>query len=418
MFSAGRRGRNRVDIWPGFVDALATLLLVFVFMLTVFMTAQHYLSDALTERDQTLEQLRADLAELADVLAMERRERAAVESELAEVSGRLETTLSERAVARARATELESEARALRSQLTETQRMLAASRERESSLEERLAAAEEEQQETAETLARREAEITVARRDQLALRQRLEETEDRVRALSEERDELTARLARREEDLAAMEARETAQRTRLDELREEIVALRQQLSAVSAALDIAETTVEAQRVEIEDLGRRLNIAMAERVQELEQYRSEFFGRLRRALEDHPDIEVDGDRFRFQSELFFETASAQIEPAGREQIRLLAETIHDLDDRIPDDLEWVLQVEGHTDRRPISTARFPSNWELSSARALSIVHALMEEGVPPERLAAAGFGEHRPVDDADTAEAYARNRRIELRLTDG
>ncbi len=418
MFSAGRRGRNRVDIWPGFVDALATLLLVFVFMLTVFMTAQHYLSDALSERDLTLEQLRSDLQELADLLAMERREHAALAATLEETEGRLEATLGERAEARARVTELESETRALRSQLTETQRILAASRQREEALEERLAALEEEHEATVGTLARREADIDLARREQLALRQRLEETEGRARALEEERDTLASRLDRSERSLAEAEARGTAQQVRLAELRDEIVALRQQLTAISAALDIAESTVAAQRIEIEDLGRRLNLALAAKVQELEQYRSEFFGRLREALDDHPDIEIDGDRFRFQSELFFETASAEIGPEGREQIRRIAAIIDDLGDRIPDDVAWVLQVEGHTDQRPIHTPRFPSNWELSAARALSIVHALIEEGIPPDRLSAAGFGEHRPVDDADTPGAHARNRRIELRLTDG
>jgi chemotaxis protein MotB len=152
------------------------------------------------------------------------------------------------------------------------------------------------------------------------------------------------------------------------------------------------------------------------VQKLNRYRSEFFGRLREVLGDHPDIRIVGDRFVFQSELLFPTASATLVPAGRKQLAQLAQTLRSVTRTIPADIDWVLRVDGHTDRRSIHTTQFPSNWELSTARALSVVNYLMAQGIAPKRLVAAGFGEFRPLDDRHTDEAYARNRRIEIKLT--
>jgi len=185
---------------------------------------------------------------------------------------------------------------------------------------------------------------------------------------------------------------------------------------VSAALGLAQAKAKDQQVEIADLGKRLNLALARRVQELNRYRSEFFGRLREALGDRPDIRIVGDRFVFQSEVLFESASADLGPAGQEQIRRLASTLNQVAAKIPADLDWVLRIDGHTDRRPIQTREFPSNWELSVARALSIVRLLTAEGVPPKRLIAAGFGENRPIDPASTPAAWQKNRRIEIRFT--
>lgn len=381
MFNTGRRGRERTDIWPGFVDALATLLLVFVFMLTVFMTAQLYMSHALGDREDALARLQSDLEELSEMLALERRERQEVEEALEAARAQLVATLAERDLLAEEAERLEEE----------TARLEA----RRDFLEEEIAERAGELAEREARLAEREAELAEARE-----------------ALEEERE---ARLAV-EGDLEEQRRLTQRQEDQIEALRRDLLALREQLTAVSQALDIERATAAAQRVEIEDLGQRLNIALAERVQELEQYRSEFFGRLRDILGDRDDITVDGDRFRFQSELFFATASASIGPEGREQLDHLAETILEIEEEIPDEIDWVLQVEGHTDRRPISTPQFPSNWELSTARAQAIVHYLIDRGVPAHRLAATGYGEYHPLDPADNAEAYARNRRIELRLT--
>ena len=367
MIGSSRRNRSGYDIWPGFVDALATILLVFVFVLLFFVVSQFYLGDALQDRDQALADLEAEVAELADTLAMEREERAEVEDELAAVQTRLRATLTERA--------------ALRGELS----LSAAARERLAAL-----------------LAEREEEIETAE-------EALEERQERILVLEEE-------LADTEEALAAEAALSAEAEARVTSLQEDIQALRDQLDALSTALRISEAAAEVQRAEIDDLGERLNVALAERVEELEHYRSEFFGRLREVLEDIEEIEIDGDRFRFTSELLFDTGSAAIDEGGEATLRRLAETVEEIRERIPDNVDWVLQVEGHTDTRPIVRGDYPTNWELSQARAMSIVHFLIDTGIPPERLAAAGFGEHHPVDDGDGPEAWARNRRIELRLT--
>lgn len=374
MFGTGRRGRGRASIWPGYVDALATLLMVFIFMLTIFMTAQLYLSDALSDRDDTLQRLRADLQELSEVLSLERAEREALEETLEATQAQLIATLSERRFQAQRADDAEAASERLRQRLAE--------RETE--------------------LAEREAELAEALADVDTLEERLAEAEE-------------ARVARAEE-LAEEQELTRQQADRIDALRRDLRALRDQLAAVSRALDIERATAATQRLEIEDLGRRLNIALAERVEELERYRSEFFANLRDILGDREDITIDGDRFRFQSELFFDTGSAEVGAEGREQLNRLADTLEALQTEIPEGVEWILQVEGHTDRRPIATPQFPSNWELSLARAQAIVHYLIDRGVPPHRLVAAGFGEYHPIDDANTPEAYAQNRRIELRLT--
>jgi chemotaxis protein MotB len=169
-------------------------------------------------------------------------------------------------------------------------------------------------------------------------------------------------------------------------------------------------------VEIAALGQRLNAALASRVQELARYRSEFFGRLREALGDQPDIRIVGDRFVFQSEVLFETGSAELEAEGQAQLRRVADVLKDVARRIPPDIDWILQVEGHSDRIPIATPLYPSNWELSSARAMSVVRLLIEQGIPAAKLSAAGFGEFHPIGAGNDAAALRRNRRIEIKLT--
>ncbi len=423
MLSTFRRRSRSTDIWPGFVDVLATVVLVFVFLLMLFVVAQFYLSDVLFERHRALETLQERVTQLADTLSMREAEAEALQERVRALTGRLQVTLAER-----------------------------------HQLEESLAEAQAEMREQDETLEARLLEIASLQEDIDALRRVREALESQVGRLAGELDEsreivgqlrdrsqaLEARLAEAEEttllaqreieareiriqDLVAVveerdqalveERRLTADaQARVDAMRRQMEALEQQLALLNEALRARESTIAEQRVEIADLGERLNLALAEEVRELSRYRSEFFGRLREVLSDVEDIQIVGDRFRFQSELFFETASADIGADGRERLDRVAQLIRDVDARIPDDIGWVLMVEGHTDRRPIRTEQFPSNWQLSTARAQSIVEYLIGRGVPPRRLAAAGFGEYHPVAPGDTEEALARNRRIEMRLT--
>jgi chemotaxis protein MotB len=423
MLSTFRRRSRSTDIWPGFVDVLATVVLVFVFLLMLFVVSQFYLSDVLFERHRALETLQERVTQLADTLSMREAEAEALQERVRALTGRLQVTLAER-----------------------------------HQLEESLAESQAEMREQAETLEARLMEIASLQEDIDALRRVREDLESQVGRLAGELDEsretvgqlrdrsqaLEARLAEAEEttqlaqrdieareiriqDLVAVveerdralveERRLTADaQARVDAMRRQMEALEQQLALLNEALRARESTIAEQRVELADLGERLNLALAEEVRELSRYRSEFFGRLREVLSDVEDIQIVGDRFRFQSELFFETASADIGTEGRERLDRVAQLIRDVDARIPDDIGWVLMVEGHTDRRPIRTEQFPSNWELSTARAQSLVGYLIGRGVPPERLAAAGFGEYHPVAPGDTEEALARNRRIEMRLT--
>ncbi|UDQ90396.1 peptidoglycan -binding protein [Xanthobacter autotrophicus] len=200
-------------------------------------------------------------------------------------------------------------------------------------------------------------------------------------------------------------------------LNQQIAALRRQMAALEEALNISEKRDAESQSKITDLGRRLNVALAQRVQELTRFRSEFFGRLRDILGNRPDIRVVGDRFVFQSEVFFDAGSAVMKPEAIASLDKLAGAILDLEKSIPPDISWALRIDGHTDNRPISTAQFPSNWELSAARAIAVVQYLIAKGVSPSHLIAAGFGEYQPLDTGTSDEARARNRRIELKLTE-
>lgn len=214
--------------------------------------------------------------------------------------------------------------------------------------------------------------------------------------------------------------RQVSQRalSQVELLNQQINALRSQLAALEAALDASETKDKASQAKIADLGKRLNVALARRVQELSRYRSDFFGRLREILADRQNIRIVGDRFVFQSEVLFPSGSADISPAGKQEMAKLATVLTDIAKQIPSDIDWVLEVDGFTDNVPLSgNGRYKDNWQLSTARATAVVEFLSSQGVPPARLKAAGFGQYQPIAQGDTPEARAQNRRIELRLTD-
>ena len=370
---ARRRSRRRpIDIWPGFVDALAALLIVFIFILLVFMVTQLYLREALTDRDAALTRLNQQINELAEMLALERTASADLRLTVTQLSTELQSSVAAREELGVELTEALSE-----------RELLAAS----------LAAM------TARAEA--EADATAALREEaIDLRQQLAALDTRVRKSEQ------AFTAEREISAEAL--------VQVDLLNRQIAALRLQLARIAEALEASEA--EAKEQQIADLGKRLNVALASKVQELARYRSEFFGRLRDVLGDRPDILVVGDRFVFQSEVLFATGSAELGGEGQQQLARLATTLNQIATEIPADINWVLRVDGHTDRRPINTPQYASNWELSTARAISVVRFLIAQDVPPGRLAATGFGEFQPLDPRDDEIAYRRNRRIELKLT--
>jgi chemotaxis protein MotB len=240
---------------------------------------------------------------------------------------------------------------------------------------------------------------------------------EQIRALTALRDRLEASL--REQGNATQQATRLADsaQAQVALLSRQIEELRSQLSRITAALDLAETQGRDKDAQIANLGQRLNAALAAQVETLQRYRSDFFGKLREVLGNRPEIRVVGDRFVFQSEVLFPPGSAELSEAGQAQIRRVGAVLRDISRQIPREVNWVLRVDGHADRTPISNQRFASNWELSAARSIAVSRLLVQEGLPANRIAAAAFGENQPLDPGEGAEAFARNRRIEFRLTD-
>src|ERR1700719_4125330 len=333
------RRDSGMNYWPGFVDALSTLILSIIFLLTVFMVAQFFLSQEVAGKDTALARLNAQISRLSDLLSLERTGKANLEDQLAQLRASLSAAQGER---------------------------------------DRLRGAAEGAQ---------NAEAGKAEVGKLSSQLDVEK---------------------------AATARAVAQ---IEILNQQISALRRQIGALEDALGTSEKKENDSQLRIADLGQRLNVALAQRVQELSRYRSDFFGKLREILGNRPDIRVVGDRFVFQSERFFDSGPAVLNPEGRSELDKLAVALLDLEKQIPSDIAWVLRVDGHTDVRPIVTAQFPSNWALSAARAISVVQYLVSKGVSPQRLVAAGFGEFQPLDPGTTEDAFRRNRRLELKLTE-
>ncbi len=348
-FNRQRNRRSTADHWPGFVDALSSLLLVIIFLLSMFVLAQVFLSQTLSGQDEEMDRLNDTIVQLQRTLAMEREDASNMRLNLAQLSASLQSANLTREELEARITQLEG---GLQTALGDV-----------------------------ENSTQQAAQIT----------------------------SLTNSLSDRQQKL-------TAAQDRLELLNQQIAALRQQLARLEAALVASEARDEEQQAVISDLGKRLNVALAQRVHELAGYRSEFFGKLREAIGTHPGIQIVGDRFVMQSEVLFGSASAQLNPAGAIELDKLAQTLSTVIQRIPAEVDWVLRVDGHTDPVPIATTLFPSNWELSTARATAVVRYLVSQGIPPNRLAATGFGEFAPIIDEVNAEANRRNRRIEFKLT--
>lgn len=332
-----RRAKGGFDYWPGFVDALSTMLLVITFLLSVFMFSQYFLSREMTGKDTALQRLNRQIEELTSLLALERAGKGDAQSTILSLQATLEAN------------------------------------EREKLRLQGLADANRGGLEAAGS-----------------------EASEARRALESERQ---------------ISARAMAQ---VDILNQQISALRRQLAAIEDALNASERRDRESQARIADLGSRLNVALAQKVQELARYRSDFFGRLREILGQRPGIRVVGDRFVFESEVLFESGQSALNPQGRAELDKLAAALADLEREIPPEIAWVMRVDGHTDKRPIVGR---SNWELSATRAISVVQYLVSKGVTPQHLVAAGFGEFQPIDTGETEEAYRRNRRIELKLTE-
>jgi len=336
-----RRGDSGMNYWPGFVDALSTLILGIIFLLTVFVVVQFYLQQEVAGKDTALSRLNAQIAQLTELLGLEKSGKANLEDQLAQLRATLATTENER--------------------------------------------------------------------------DRLKSTSDTAGAGAAAAQGKVSELTGQLEGEKRISARALAQ---VEVLNQQIAALRRQLAALEQTLDAAEKRDKESQSRITELGQRLNLALAERVNELKRYRSDFFGKLREILGNRTDMRIVGDRFVLESEVFFDTGKADLKPEGRAELDKVAGALLELEKQIPTDLAWVLRVDGHTDVRPISAGgTFKSNWDLSAARAISVVQYLIGKGISPQRLVAAGFGEFQPIDLGKTDDAYRRNRRIEFKLTE-
>lgn len=336
---SSRRGGEYGEFWPGYVDVLSTLVLVFIFLLSIFMLAQYFVSQESSGKDNALRRLNQQIASLTSLLSLAKGQSKDSQDQIAALTATL--------------TALQTDNEKLTSQSSGAGSQLAAA----------------------------DARAAALKSD-----------------LSKQKDVSDEALAR------------------VDLLNQQLLALRRQIAALNGALEASEKRDQASQVRIKDLGSRLNAALARQVQELQRYRSDFFGRLRELLKGRKDIRVVGDRFVFQSEVLFTSGQAEMSVNGLVAMDELAKAIVELQKNIPKEIDWSLQVDGHTDRRPINSAQFPSNWHLSTSRAISVVRYLISRGVPADRLIAAGHGEFSPLDNGASEEALRRNRRIELKLT--
>jgi len=323
------------DYWPGFVDAMATLLLVLIFLLSIFMLTQFFLAKAINGKDSALDALRSQMAELSSLLALEKRENSSLQATIFSLT---------------------------------------------------------------DDIANAEAE------------------KEKLSALISDGAGSGNQIASLQSDLDKERKVSSQALAQIELVNQQLSALRRQLATLEKALEASEAKDRESQTQIADLGKRLNKALARKVQELARYRSEFFGRLRAILGNRSDIEIVGDRFVFQSELFFSSGSAQVSAHGQKDLKKIAVALREIATQIPDDVNWILRVDGHSDAAPINTAEFPSNWHLSAGRAISVVEFLVTNGVPAKRLVAAGFGAYQPLSPQKSTEAYKRNRRIEFKLT--
>ena len=485
MATVTYRQRRGSEIWPGFVDALAALLMVIIFLVMIFVLAQFFLNEALSGRDAALQRLQSRANELADLLALERRANDDLRLDVAQLAEELQASVTlrddlnatvETLTIRAEAAETRADRmnreleNAFETMMADKGRIetqgteiatlagqVAALQALKKNLESEIAGLADKLQKSETDFERSRAALEQARVDleknagtmmadknrielqvaeitklagQVAALQALKQSlESEIAGLADKLRESETGLEKSRADLEKTSAdrdssnaslikeREISEsaRAQVALLNRQMAALRNQLGKLSAILEASEKLAQKQKIQIASLGQRLNTALAAKVQELSRYRSEFFGRLREVLGDHSGIRVVGDRFVFQSEVLFATGSAELGEAGKTQLARLAATLGELSRSIPPEINWVLRIDGHTDRVLISTPKYPSNWELSTDRAISVVKFLVDEGIPADRLAATGFGKHQPIDLRDDEIAYRRNRRIELKL---
>ena len=423
MSSIAKRNQRTFNVWPGYVDALSALLMVVIFLVLIFSVAQFLLSQILSGQENELASMQRQLSELTAQLGLEEERNRTLTANVSELSVMIsdltdtKTSLEDRIVDMANDAERD-QSRIEQQLLTigSLQEDIDALRRLRETLEERIGA-------MAATIQANRLEMGTLRDRSKALEARLADQKEHTLLAQQDLEQkdiriqaLTALIGQQKAALENERQLSASARAQLAQLKQSIATLRARLETVSQALNLAEDDNQSKSSEIKDLGKRLNLALAHRINDLESYRSEFFGRLRTVLGDHPLIHIEGDRFVFQAELLFASGSATLGEEGRRHLSQLAPPLKSLAGKIPPEIDWILRIDGHTDRVPVTSGRFTSNWELSTARAVSVVHFLSSQGIDQSHMAAAGFSKFHPLESADTPQAYQKNRRIEIKLT--
>lgn len=392
---ARRRGGNGLDIWPGYVDALSTLLMVTIFVLLVFVLAEAFLSAALHGSNNTISSLKSEVAQLSSALNLQKAKSVSLDKELASLESQLAASQATTKTLRGALAASQSTAQALGASLAHSKSKLAESESRAASL--------------SASLGQSEAALSKSK-------SKLAGLQNRLASVSAERGKAQAAASSATQKLHGQEQLNAAELQQVNLLNEQIAALRMQMASLAAALNAAHQKDLKEHVQIADLGRKLNEALARKVQKLQRYRSEFFGVLSKALAGQQDIKVVGDRFVFESSVLFPSDSATLSDQGKQKIAEVAKAIEKIAPKIPSKINWVLSVDGFADKEAITGGPYKNNFDLSSARALAVLHLLIADGVPKNRVIASAFGAEHPIAQGNSKQALAQNRRIEFRLT--
>ena len=368
--------RRHVDYtWPGFVDALSSLLMVIIFVLMIFVLSQFFLSQKMNGQDEALVKLKTNLIELSELLSIERNVTIELTSSLTSFENKINIIQSK----------LEQEKIKNdnnKQKLQEKEKTIRLSKLKISELEEILNKKIEEVLNSKNTIINLENNLQKRKSE-------VEIKTDTLKANKEEINKLTAAS----------------------------IQLRNKLSQIQTLLTAYKAKDKKDNVKTLNIGKDLNSALARRVEELQKFKSEFFGRVKELIKDHPEIRIVGDRFVFQSEVLFSIGSVEIGPKGQLEMINLASTLVEIEKSLPTDIDWILQIEGHTDNLPVKEGQtYKDNWELSTKRALSVLRFLIKQGINPNRLSASGYGSFQPIDINNNANARKKNRRIEMTIT--
>ena len=368
--------RRQVDYtWPGFVDALASLLMVIIFVLMIFVLSQFFLSQKMTGQDEALVELRNNLVELGEMLSLERQ-----------ITTELTTQLS-----------------LLETKIVEVKKNLKYEKELVTQFKEELAG-------QSNILSLNQSEIE-------DLKEKLKIKIQDALLLKNNVEQLEKRINKKDTDINEKNETINANKKEINELISASLKLRNKLSQLQTLLSAYKAKDKKEKVKTINIGKEMNSALARRVEELQKFKSDFFGRVRELIKGRKEIRIVGDRFVFQSEVLFKVGSEELGVKGQEEMAKLAITLMDIEKSLPTDIDWILQIDGHTDNLPVKKGQnYLDNWELSTKRALSVLRFLIKQGIKPDRLSASGYGSFQPIDKKNTNIARAKNRRIEMKIT--